>query len=326
MDLAYNASALLIFLISFIFVFILIKINFRKKIVGKDINKHGEPLVAESVGIALIIPLWILVGLFSYFFYFDYKLLTVGVVVTIFSIIGFLDDNKNKFLSGVVGWKIRALPIAIFSLIVAGVLFFPINIFGFFLIIIFALFFVGLASFSNTFEGLNGWTIGTSFILTITLAIVSIKIGYVYSFLFVGLAAVILGLLSFNKFPTKAFPGDSGTLLMGSAIAGISLFTQNFYFILFTFLLFIPHMIDFFGLKMLTNRKDASQHKQRPYKLLKNGKLTIPDYVGRTRYDFAKLMMKIFGPLYEWQVVIIIWAIVIINCAFWSYIFFNFVL
>ena len=321
----YSLAAIILFLISLVSVYIVLKRNFKKKIVGKDINKIGEPLVAESGGLALIIPFWILIILFSYFFYFDYKLLVVGIAVTLFAIIGFLDDNKNKFLVGVVGWKIRALPIAIISLVVAVVLFVPVELVGILIVVLLALFFAGLASFSNTFEGLNGWTSGTSFIISIALAIVALKIGYLNSFLFVGLVAIILGFLVFNKFPAKVLPGDSGTLFIGSAIAGLALFTQNFAFVLFTFLLFIPHIIDFFFLKMLTNRKDASQHKQRPYKILKGGKLTIPDYGGRTKYDFAKLVMKIFGPLYEWQVVLIIWAAVIINTAFWSYLFFTFV-
>jgi UDP-N-acetylglucosamine--dolichyl-phosphate N-acetylglucosaminephosphotransferase len=321
----YFGVLILLFLISIAFVYLVLRRNFAKKIVGKDINKLKEPLVAESVGIALVVPFWILIILFSYFFYFDYKLIIAGVAVTVFSIIGFLDDNKNKFLAGVVGWKIRALPIALVSIILSTILFLPMDIFGIFVIILLALFFAGVASFSNTFEGLNGWTIGTSFIITIALSIVAMKIGYLYSFLFVGLAAIILALLIFNKFPAKAFPGDSGTLFIGSAIAAFALFTQNFAFVIFTVLLFIPHIIDFFFLKMLTNRKDASQHKQRPYKLLKNGKLSIPKYKGKTKYDFAKLVMKIFGSRYEWQIVIIIWSIVIINTLIWSCLFFTFV-
>jgi hypothetical protein len=78
-------------------------------------------------------------------------------------------------------------------------------------------------------------------------------------------------------------------------------------------------------LKMITNRDDATQQKQRPYKLLSNGKLTIPDYAGSTKFDFAKLMMKLFGDRFEWQIVSIIWIIVIINSLFWTAIFVSFV-
>jgi UDP-N-acetylglucosamine--dolichyl-phosphate N-acetylglucosaminephosphotransferase len=312
---------LALFLFSIILVFLVIKRNFSKKILGNDVNKKSQPLVAESTGIALLIPFWIMILLSSILFYFDIKLFFVGIAVTIFLTIGFFDDNKHKFLSKAIGWKVRALPLALTSIFIAGILFFPQNILGIFLVILLALFFAGLASLSNTFEGLNAWTVGSSFIISIFSSIMASQFNTSLSFLFLFLSSIILALLIFNKYPAKAFPGDSGTLFIGSAIAGLALLSQNIFFIIFIFLLFIPHMIDFFVLKMITNRKDASQMKQRPYKLLSNGRLTIPKYRGRTKYDFAKLIMKIFGPLYEWQIVSIIWLIVIINSLIWTSLF-----
>ncbi len=317
-----------LFLLSTIFVFIIIKRNFSKKIVGKDINKLGEPLVAESVGIALIIPFWLIIALFFFFFGFEFKLVIVAFAVSVFALIGFIDDSKNKFLSKPLSWKQRAVPIAFVSLLVGYILFTPLGLFdfaGILLVILLALFFAGVASFSNTFEGLNGWTIGTSFIITSIITLTIIQISQELSFLFFSLNAIILGLLVFNRFPARAFPGDSGTLLIGSSIAGFALYSQNILIVVFIFLLFIPHMIDFFLLKMLTNRDDATQRKFRPYTLLKNGKLSIPIYPDkRTRYDFAKLIMKIFGPLKEWQIVLLIWLIVLINCVIWATLFMNF--
>ena len=71
---------------------------------------------------------------------------------------------------------------------------------------------------------------------------------------------------------------------------------------------------------MLTNAKDVSQSAIKPY-ALHDGKIAIPKYEGRTRYDFAKLIVKIFGPLKEWKIVIAIWAVVIVNCLFWTLVF-----
>lgn len=321
---------IILFIVSTIFVVFVIKRNFSKKIVGKDINKPREPLVAESVGVALVIPFWLIVLGYFLFFGFELNLLFVGIAVSVFALIGFIDDSKNKFLSKPLSWIQRALPIAIVSLIVAYLLFTPSNVFdflGIIVVVILALYFAGVSSFSNTFEGLNGWTIGSSFIITSIITFVSIQILQELSFLFFSLNAIILGLLVFNRFPASAFPGDSGTLLIGSSIAGFSLYSQNIYFVIFVFLLFIPHMIDFFLLKMLTNKDDATQRKFRPYTLLKNGKLSIPIYPDKkTRYDFAKLMMKIFGPLREWEIVLIIWLIVLLNSAIWASIFMNFYL
>ncbi len=316
---------IILFLISLLSVFIVIKRNFKKGIVGKNINANGEPLVAESCGIALLIPIWILIIYSILFLNFGIELIVIGITISVFAFIGFLDDNKNKFFGRAVGWKIRAMPIAIISLITSIIFFFSPTLVGVIWIILLALFVAGLASFSNTFEGLNGWTVGTSFIISIFASIIAIQINTNSSFLFLGIAGIILGLLIFNKFPARAFPGDSGTLLIGSSIAGMALFTQNIWFVIFVFLLFIPHMVDFFLLKMVTNRDDATQQRQRPYKLLKNGKLTISDYKGRTKYDFAKLIMKIFGARKEWQIVSIIWAIVILNSLLWTFIFLEFV-
>jgi UDP-N-acetylglucosamine--dolichyl-phosphate N-acetylglucosaminephosphotransferase len=320
---------IMVFFVSLISCYFIMKRNFSKKILGKDINKLAQNLVAESGGLALPIPLWILFVLISYFYEFNIFLFIIFVAITIFSIVGFVDDNKNKFFAKTVEWKIRALPMAVTSLILSLILFFPQNILEIFWVVIFALFFTGIASFSNTFEGLNGWTIGSSFIITIFASIVAFQISIFLSFLFLSLVAIILGLLLFNKFPAKVFPGDSGTLFIGSTIAGIALFSQNLFFIIFIFLLFIPHMVDFFLLKMITNKEDASQQKMRPYKIITKGKdkgkLTIPDYKGKIRYDFAKMLMKLFGPMEEWKIVSIIWVIVIVNCVLWTLVFTQFV-
>lgn len=323
-------TPIFLFLLSVCFVYFVIKRNFSKKIVGKDINKLKEPLVAESVGVALVIPFWLIIFSYFFFFGFELKLLFVGIAVSVFALIGFVDDSKNKFLSKPLSWLQRALPIAIVSLIVAYLLFTPISVFdflGIILVIVLALYFAGVASFSNTFEGLNGWTIGSSFIITSIITFVAIGISQELSFLFFSLNAIILGLLVFNRFPAKAFPGDSGTLLIGASIAGFTLYSQNIYFVIFVFLLFIPHMIDFFLLKMLTNRDDATQRKFRPYTLLKSGKLSIPIYPDKkTRYDFAKLIMKIFGPLREWEIVLLIWLIILLNSVIWASVFMNFLI
>jgi UDP-N-acetylglucosamine--dolichyl-phosphate N-acetylglucosaminephosphotransferase len=311
-----------IFLLSSACVYWLMKRNLRENIVGNDINKLTKPLVAESCGAALIVPFWILIIFTSYFYGINWKVFVVGGAVTIYTIIGFMDDSKHKFLSKAIGWKVRAIPIAIISLILAYVFFEPKTILEYGGLLLLAGFFGGVASFSNTFEGLNGWTVGSSFIITLFIAFIAYRLDTGLVFLFIGLASMILGLLLFNKYPAKAFPGDSGTLLIGSSIAGFSLFSENIYFFLLVVAFFIPHMIDFFILKMMTNSDDPSQQKFRPYKLLENGRLTIPDYPdNKIRYDFAKLVMRIFGPLKEPHIVAIIWFFVATNCLFWTILF-----
>ena len=122
---------LVLFVLSAVLVNFVIKRNFSKKIVGNDINKKGEPLVAESCGIALIFSVWGILLFFSVLFGINLQLVAVGVAITIFAIIGFLDDNRHKFLSKPLSWKARAIPIAVSSLVLAYTLFPPTNVFDF---------------------------------------------------------------------------------------------------------------------------------------------------------------------------------------------------
>jgi len=297
-----------VFVISVLSVFAWRKIN--TKIVGIDINKPSQPKVTESAGVALLIPLWAVLA-YLLLQAFSIELLAFGLMVSGFSIIGFLDDTKTKWKSSVMPWMTRALPIAVISLafawIAAPSLLWVVPV---------ALFIAALASFQNTFAGLNGWQGGSG--LLIALAVAILLAGAGFQTLAFALAAIILGFLAWNRYPARVFEGDSGTLLIGSATAGILALTGRIELMAFSLLFYLPHLVDFFLLKMLTNRKDPSQQKIRPYRLLKDGRLAIPEYPdGKARYDFAKLIMRIFGPLKEWQIVAVIWAAVALNCIIW---------
>ena len=300
---------ILYLVISLLSVHFVRKLNLKRGVKGIDINKPSQPILPESCGIALLIPLTVN-GLFMTYWFSQWELLAWPVLMAVFAFIGYLDDSKHKFTSKAVGWIVRALPIALVSLAFSYV-------FGLGILwtVPLALYIAGLASFQNTFAGLNGWEVGSGFI--ISLASVVLLWGTFYQLAAIAFSASILGLLLWNRYPAKVFPGDSGTLLIGSGLAGLFVLTSRLEFIFFSFLFYIPHLIDFFLLKLLSNRKDLSQQKFRPYKLLENGKLAIPDYPDKKiRYDFAKLVIRLFGPMNEWLIVLIIWLVVLVNCLF----------
>ncbi len=288
----------------------------RKKgfALGTDINKKNMEKKPEATGIILLLILWVFVIALNLLNGIEIKIFYWLGIVSVFSLVGFFDDTKSKWSMKGLNWSQRAIPIILFSVLfgylISGEIFSGILI-GFFV--------AGFSSFHNTFAGLNGWEVGSSYI--IALIAVFLLIGsqfFIYSIL---VSALILGLLLFNIFPARVFPGDSGTLFMGSTITGlIALTLQKELMILFAFF-YLPHLIDFLFLKMLTNPEDPTQVKVKPYKLLENGKLAIPEYKGKKRYDFAKLVLRIFGPLKEWQIVLINWIIVIINCFIWLNVF-----
>ena len=306
-----------VFISSFLFclaaVYSYLKWNGKKEFaMGIDINKGDKPKIPESGGIAVLLSIWILFLAFSYLSIIDinYKNFSWLLLLTGFSAIGIFDDTKHKFLGKAVPWLARALPIALLSFGFAY-LFSGGNLL---LAAAGAFFIAGIASFHNTFAGLNGWEVGSSFIISIFASVLLYGGSY---FIFAQvISACALALLIFNSYPARIFPGDSGTLLFGSAIAGLVFLNGDARIMVIVSLFYLPHAVDFFLLKLLTNTKDVSQSKVKPY-ALKDGKIAIPKYEGKTRYDFAKLIVKIFGPLEEWKIAIVIWLAVIVNCSFW---------
>lgn len=296
------------FVIAVLAIIIIAEINKKLNIQGIDINKKEQPWIPESVGIALLIPLWSYITVNSFYGNYDLKLFIFGLMVSVFSFLGFIDDLKPKFVSKQQSFKLRALLSGSTALIFAYLLF-PENI------LIAFIFIIALISFQNSFAGLNGWEVGSGFILSLmTLFFVPKE----YFFLATMLSISILALLLFNVFPARVFPGDSGTFFIGSAIAGLLLFTKNTSTLIEFLFFYLPHFIDFFILKLLSNPRDVSQTKERPYSL--EGNLLHANKKSKT-LDFAKLLIKIIGPQKELTLVLLIWIIVLLNALFWLFFF-----
>ncbi|PIN99211.1 MAG: hypothetical protein COT90_00565 [Candidatus Diapherotrites archaeon CG10_big_fil_rev_8_21_14_0_10_31_34] len=280
---------------------------------GTDINKKTQNKTPEATGIVLLFVLWIIVLTINFLEGFWIQSFYWMGIITVFSLVGFVDDTKNKW-GKPLGWKKRALPVIIASIVfgylISGEIITGILI-GFFIAI--------FSSFHNSFAGLNGWEVGSSYIICLFVSFLLIGSGlFIYSIAVLG---AILALLVFNVFPARVFPGDSGTLLMGSAITGLIVLTMEKNLIIVFCFFYLPHLIDFLFLKMRTNLTDMTQVKSKPYKLLEDSRLAIPEYTGKTKYDFAKLVLKVFGPLKEWQIVLINLVVVALNCLVWLYIF-----
>lgn len=281
---------------------------------GADINKKNLPKTPEATGIMLWIVL--VVTLIGYFIAYGLvqRFLIWLIFVSVYALIGFFDDTKHKFTKAMPFWQ-KAIPIFI-----AVIIFSAINSKSIELLILSFIFIAIISSLHNTFAGLNGWEVGSSIIILSAIAMIAKN--FVELDLVLMLLALMLALFFFNKFPAKVFPGDSTLLLVGAGIAGIIVSIGSIELMILVLLLHLPHLLDLFVLKLFTNSKDMSQSKIKPYKLLENGRLAVPDYPNKkTRYDFAKLLIKIFGPLKEWQIVAIIWIIVAGNALFWLFVF-----
>ncbi|MFW9820023.1 MAG: hypothetical protein ACFFE5_10475 [Candidatus Thorarchaeota archaeon] len=228
---------IIIFIIGFLTTYFilptLIKFMKRKGYVGIDIHKTAKPEVAESGGISMIIGITLsLIFLIIFFPNFSNEAVIFLLTVLLAGLIGFIDDRK----------RLRSRYKIILS-IFSGTIIFLANLLGFITIdsptipfidrtrltIIYP-FLVPLivAVFTNTvnmLEGYNGEGSGTCLIAVCFLFICSIIWNSAEGVLFtIPVIAVIFAFFLFNKFPSKIFPGDTGTLAMGAMIASIMLF------------------------------------------------------------------------------------------------------
>ena len=288
---------------------------------GSDINKEGKPRVPEAGGMLLLPGIWILVLLLVNLKIINPLAYAFLFVMTCFAAIGFFDDGFRLFKReerwakyvtnrGILLFILTlpftylVLPSLVDGCTVCSLYWYM--LLGGFLIL-------ATSSFSNSFAGLNGWEVGSSMIVLTGLAVMAaFSQIYTSTLVILGLimAGAAAGLFYFNRYPSKVFPGDSGTLLFGAFAGCMVLFIDQWYLALG---LFAPHIYDIL-LKLKTNPGDMSQKKERPY-VLKGGKLHVPK---SGKLDFAKLIISKLGPMTEKALSRKILVIVINNTLFWT--------
>lgn len=201
--------------------------------VGTDIHKLDKPEVAESGGISIAIGLAISLGLMLCLFpVLINEILVILLTVLIASIIGIIDDRK----------KLSSLRKTILTIMCGGPIFL-LNFINFItvespsipilgtlqLTILYPLVLpVIIAVTTNTvnmLEGYNGEGSGTCLIAVIFMLISGIIWGSAQAVIYsVPFIAILLAFWLFNRYPAKVFPGDIGTLTMGSMIGCIAIF------------------------------------------------------------------------------------------------------
>ena len=212
----------------------------------KNLKKQGTPTMG---GIIMIIVL-IAVGIFVYFdFRVDQEetakaiLPLLGVAVG-FGLIGFIDDFKKLVLKNTKGLspKAKMLGLLIVAVAYTIVLITVFNIgtdiyipfvktyitMPVWLYIPFAvLVMLSATNAINLTDGIDGLSTSVTTIILTCLTVISILFG-VKEVTTVGtiLIGACLGFLLFNLNPAKVMMGDTGSLMLGGAIAGISLYLK----------------------------------------------------------------------------------------------------
>lgn len=252
---SYQIKTLILsFLVSIVVSIIVIPILKRLK-VGQierqegpesHLKKQGTPTMG---GVVMIISI-LIISLFMYFQYIKSepnvaKNLIPLVLVTIgFGIVGFVDDFKKLVLKNTDGLKpaFKMLGLLIISV---GFVMYLINFMNIgtetiipifkeyisipmLLYIPFAiLVMLGATNAVNLTDGIDGLATSITTIIIACLTVIGI-VQEVKEVVILGsiICGVNLGFLLFNMYPAKVFMGDTGSLLLGGAVASIALYLK----------------------------------------------------------------------------------------------------
>lgn len=214
-------------------------------IMTSDVHKKGNPLVPNSVGVAVAVG--IIAGILSYIFLETFvlnnqlatpDLLAASTSVMIITFTGFLDDLNVKQINiaghpigraGLKRWqKILMIIPAAFPLMVikAGHTTMVLPFFGtidfgiLYPLVIVPVGIFGAANMVNMLDGFNGLAAGMGIVYTLSLGVFAYLHGSIAaSILFLATFAALVAIIKFNWYPAKILSGDSLTYVLGAVVA-----------------------------------------------------------------------------------------------------------
>lgn len=212
----------------------------------KDYYKSGNKMVPVGGGIAIILAFLFSISINEIFYNFDSKNYVIMNVILLFGLFGILDDMID------IGRPMKLLLMyyssyPLMQYATQSQVLFPLigNVdFGIFYSQLIVPTFVLVASnLINMHSGYNGLSSGLSIIILISLVIKSFMIGSVGSIMgIIALTGATLGFHLFERYPSRIFWGNVGSLTVGSAI-GVLIVMEGF--IVSGFIMLLPHTINF---------------------------------------------------------------------------------
>ncbi len=218
-----------------------------RDLLGKDMNKVGNPRIPEIGGLSVFFGFSL--GLVAALFAFSYLhiidlnitlILAAFCTIALVAVIGFVDDLLG-WKSGIKQWQHALMPVFAALPLMAVKINNPamnipfigplpteimIPVFGYVSFgLFYSLFFVpagvtGASNAANMLAGFNGLEAGLGALIHGSILIVSLYLGIAESAVIsAAVLGGLLGFLRFNWFPAKIFGGDSLTLLYGAAAA-----------------------------------------------------------------------------------------------------------
>lgn len=261
-------------------------------VVGKDIHKVSKPIIAEMGGIGILLGFTIgmMVGMFIYPS-LKFGLSVVLLVILLVGIVGMVDDlvqlsSKEKLIF----LFIAGLPLTLIAPPNVGIIYIiaiPVS--------------VSIASnLTNMLAGLNGVESGLGVISMASLTVACIIMGkYDVSIITFAMLGALIAFLRYNKIPSRVFPGDVGTLIIGATIAAVAFIGRVK---IIALVVLLPNIIDGFLKFYSAGVVERQNHK--PTQVKDDGTLQAPPE------GFKSLIRMILRkPMKEKTVVRILWAI-----------------
>ena len=297
----------------------LIKYLKKRGIIGTDIHKPSKPEIPEMGGLAILVGLISTQVLLLFLLNeYTYEILAFISVILLTGFIGIYDDLKG------LGPKKKPLLLTLLSMFTV----FPLLLFGvvtprpllpiigrtrltiiYWIVLLIAI--AVPANAVNMLDVFNGSMPVTCIIASIALLICAIildsPIGIIFT---LSLLGTLLAFFKFNKFPSKVFSGNVGSLTVGATIGAIAVIGR---LEIAAIVALMPHIMNAFHiLTSMGGLKEGKTLPKRPILILPNGKLEAnPDKdapLTLTRLVLAR------GPLTEVEIVKI-FGILSLFCA-----------
>ena len=242
-----------VFLLPFLIILLttpyLIRKLTEKGFVAKDYHKKGETLVPTGGGIAIMLAVLFSLSINSLFYKFSATNYVVLNVIILFGLFGILDDmidiGRTVKLILMYYCSYPLIQYATHSWVI-----FPfigeVDLGKFYSQLIMPTYVLVSANLVNMHSGFNGMSSGLSLIILFSLLVKSLTGGALENInnimAIFAVTGATLGFHLFERYPSRIFWGNIGSLTVGAAI-GVLIVMQGY--IISGFIMLIPHTVNF---------------------------------------------------------------------------------
>lgn len=262
------------------------------QIVGTDIHKTTKPLVAEMGGIGILFGF--IIGLFVAIYLYpnlQFPFTITLLVILLVGMVGMVDDLI------MLSWKEKLLLLWLAGLPLIWIS--PPNV-GIIYMLLIPIAVTIAANLTNMLAGLNGIESGLGAIAMTSLTISCFIMGkFDVAIISISMLGALMAFLIYNRHPSRVFPGDVGTLIIGATIVVVAFIGRVK---IIALIVLIPNIIDSLLKFYSVGVMERQEHP--PTMVGDDGKLIVP------ADGFKSLIRSVLRkPMKEKNVVRIVWLI-----------------